>query len=110
VIAYCGVKCGECGAYLATKNNDEVKRSEVAKEWSQKFGAQMQPEVINCMGCTSEGPFFFYCNMCDIRTCASNKGLENCAHCDDYACETLEAFLKMSPENRKWLDEIRDDL
>ena len=110
MIAYCGVNCGECGAYLATINNDEVKRAEVAKEWSQKFGAEMKPEVMYCMGCSSEGPLFFYCNMCDIRTCATGKGLPTCAHCDEYACEKLEAFFTMSAENKEWLDEIRGSL
>jgi hypothetical protein len=110
MIAFCGVNCGECGAYLATRDADEVKRSEVAQEWSQKFGAEMQPETINCLGCSSDGPLFFYCAMCDIRKCASEKGLSTCAHCDDYACEKLEAFFGMSPENKKWLDEIRSNL
>ena len=110
MIAYCGVNCDECGALIATRDSDEAKRAEVAREWSQKFGVEMKPEVINCMGCSSDGPLFFYCNMCDIRTCASRRGLATCAHCDEYACETLEKFLTMSPENKKWLDEIRSNL
>jgi len=110
MIAYCGIYCGECGAYLATRDNDEVRRAEVAKEWSEKFGAEIQPETINCMGCPSDGPLFFYCAMCDIRKCASEKGLATCAQCDDYACEKLEAFFKMAPESKECLEEIRRNL
>ena len=107
MIAYCGANCGECGAFIATRDADEDKRAEVAREWSEKFGAEMKPEVINCMGCSSEGPLFFYCNMCDLRKCAMEKGLSTCAHCNEYVCEKLEAFFGMSPENKEWLDEIR---
>ena len=110
MIAYCGINCGECGALIATGNNDDAKRAEVAKEWSQKFGVEMQPDSINCAGCPSDGPLFFYCEMCDIRKCAREKGLPTCAHCDAYPCETLEAFFKMAPECRKWLDEIKGNL
>ncbi|MFO8010539.1 MAG: DUF3795 domain-containing protein [Dehalococcoidia bacterium] len=110
MIAYCGVNCGECGAFIATRDSDEAKRAEVAREWSAKFGVEMQPEVINCMGCASDGPLFFYCGMCDIRKCAMERGLLNCAHCSEYPCEKLEAFFKMAPESRRWLDEIRKGL
>lgn len=108
MIAFCGVNCAECGAYIATKAGDDDKKAEVAREWSQKFGAEIQPEVINCMGCSSSGPVFFYCAMCDIRKCTMERKLPNCAHCEDYACEKLEAFFEMSPENREWLEKIRD--
>ncbi len=110
MIACCGVNCDECGAFVATRDSDESKRAEVAKEWSRKFGVEMQPEVINCMGCLSEGPLFFYCNMCDIRTCTVEKDLPTCAHCDSYPCEKLESFFQMSPENQEWLNEIRSNL
>jgi len=33
------------------------------------------------------------------------KKIENCGHCDDYACEKLEKLLQhMPPENKKRLD------
>ncbi len=110
MIAYCGINCDECGALAATRNNDNAKRAEVAREWSQKFGMEMKPESINCMGCPSEGPLFFYCDMCDIRKCARGKGVATCAHCGDYPCEKLEAFFKMAPESKGWLEEIRKEL
>ena len=34
IIAYCGLNCSNCGTYLATQNNDNAKKIEVAKEWS----------------------------------------------------------------------------
>ena len=38
VLAYCGINCGGCGAFLATKNNDNAQRIKTAEEWSKQYG------------------------------------------------------------------------
>ncbi|MFH1943283.1 MAG: DUF3795 domain-containing protein [bacterium] len=111
MIAYCGIKCHECGALIATKNNDDVKRKEVSEEWSKQYGANIKPEDINCDGCLSEGGRLIqHCNVCEIRKCGKEKRVLNCAHCNEYACEKLEEFLKMVPDARKTLDAIKSSL
>lgn len=111
MIAYCGIRCTECDTYDATVNDDNVKRKEIADQWSKQFNAQFRPEQMNCVGCKSEsGPTFFYCNMCQIRQCCQQKRVITCAHCDDYGCDTLEQFLAMSPENRQILDNLRESI
>lgn len=35
MIAVCGLDCSQCGAFLATKENDDKKRAKVAQEWSK---------------------------------------------------------------------------
>jgi len=108
IIAFCGIRCDKCDALIATRENDDSKRQDVAGTWSKQFNARIQPEQINCMGCRSEqGPIFFYCDMCEIRKCGEEKNVRNCAHCDDYVCDKLEQFFKMSPENREILEGIR---
>ena len=37
MIAVCGLECHECGAFLATKENSDQKRAEVAQEWYKLF-------------------------------------------------------------------------
>jgi len=37
MIAFCGWGCQERGAFLATKENDDQRRFEVAQEWSRQF-------------------------------------------------------------------------
>ncbi len=109
--AFCGVRCGNCLTYIATKNDDDAKRKEIADNWSKKFNGDFKPEQINCAGCKSDsGPLFFYCSMCEIKTCGQKKGVETCAHCDEYGCETLERFLGLSPENRQMLEALRKSL
>ena len=34
MIACCGLDCSKCEAYLATQEDNDVKRAEVAKKWS----------------------------------------------------------------------------
>jgi hypothetical protein len=110
MIAICGLPCHECGAFIATRDNDDAKRAEVAAEWSKMYDADLKPESINCGGCTSEGPLFQHCTVCEIRKCGRARGVLNCAHCDDYACETLEEFFKMVPDCRVRLDAISEAL
>lgn len=55
MVAVCGLNCHECGAFLATKENDDQKRAKVAQEWSKLFKVEVKPEDINCEGCQSMG-------------------------------------------------------
>ena len=98
-IAFCGLNCEECEAYIATKNNDIEKKKKLAEDWSKAYKTTILPEDINCDGCTFEGKHIGYCNMCNIRKCASSKNVKNCALCNEYPeCNTLNDFLKMIPE------------
>jgi hypothetical protein len=111
MIAYCGITCTDCGAYIATQNDDDAKRKEVAEEWTKQFNHEFKPEEINCDGCLVDtGRVFNYCNVCEIRKCGREKGVANCAYCDDYACDKLEKFFQMAPMFRAVLDEIRKGL
>ena len=107
MIAFCGLNCFECGAFLATKENDDQKRAEVAQEWSKLFKVEIKPEDINCEGCLSDGGRVFnYCKVCKIRKCGKGKGLENCGYCDDYPCRKLDFILSNASDAKKRLDEI----
>lgn len=111
MIACCGIKCHECGAYIATKNDDDAKRKEVAEEWARLYNPDIKPEHINCEGCLSEGGVLFsHCNVCEIRKCAREKDHVNCAHCPDYACEKLTQFFEMVPDAKTTLDAVRQGL
>ena len=50
MIAYCGIDCLECGAYIATKNNDDKLRKETAEQWSKKLDFEFNWENLNCDG------------------------------------------------------------
>ena len=109
MIAYCGINCSECPAYIATQKNNDEARKKVAEEWQKAFNPNIKPEDINCDGCTSDGTrHFSWCNECPIRLCAKTKSTANCAYCDDYAaCDKLATFFKMASKAKETLDNIR---
>jgi hypothetical protein len=107
--AICGLLCNQCGAFIATLNDDDAKRAEVARLWSKQYNHDIEPVDINCLGCTSDSDCLFnHCIVCEIRKCAKEKQVVNCAYCDDYVCEKLEGFFQVAPNARKHLDEIKE--
>jgi hypothetical protein len=111
MIGYCGINCTKCPAFEATQKNDDDARARVAQEWSQHFGADLKAEDINCEGClTDTDRIFNYCRVCDIRSCAGERELVNCAYCGDYGCEKLTKIHDMVPDAKNKLEEIRQAL
>ena len=77
MIACCGLDCSKCEGFLATQADDDIKRAEVAKQWSARYDVDIKPEHINC------------------------------AACDMYACDKLKSFFEVAPEARTALDALR---
>ena len=110
-VVYCGLVCSECPAYLATQAGDMAALEEVASQWSQAFGEPITATDILCDGCTSGSTrLCSHCSVCEVRACASGRGVVTCAHCDDYGCQTLTRFLEYAPEAKGTLEEIRAGL
>lgn len=111
MIAYCGLVCTECPALIATQKNDDEERKKVAEKWSKDHEVALKPEDINCDGCLVDSERLFnYCKVCEVRKCAKDKAVVNCAYCDDYGCEKLARFFGMAPEAKTRLDELRKTL
>jgi len=110
IIAYCGLNCAECPAYVATQADDMAALERVAAEWRVLNNA---PEItaagIVCDGCLASigGRLSGYCSMCEIRACAIERALPHCAACADYGCAKLEGFLAGVPSARKTLEQLR---
>lgn len=111
MIAFCGIKCSECKVLEATQNDSEKGRKKAAQMWSKQYGWDLKPEDMNCEGCLSEGgKLFGYCETCDVRICARDKTVKNCAHCEEYGCDKLSVIWGMAPEAKLNLEEIRKTL
>ena len=111
MISFCGLDCLQCGALIATRDNDDEKRREVAGLWSKEHNTDLKPSDINCDGCIAEGGILFgHCEVCEIRKCGIGKAVANCAYCDDYACNKLDEFFVMVPESKIRLDRIRSGI
>lgn len=102
MIAYCGLDCTQCDAYIATINDDQALREKTAEHWAALNNAPILPEHINCMGCRVEGAKTVFCeHLCTVRACALEKQLETCADCVDMdRCDKLGAIHTNNPDAR----------
>ena len=95
MIGYCGSNCHGCAIYLATREQDPKKKREMRVDiaWNLKehYGWECKPEdVADCDGCKAENARHFSGGDCQVRKCARDKGIENCADCNEYPCEKIE--------------------
>ena len=94
MVAFCGIVCSDCRAFIATQTIDTELKREVAKTWSTKTET-LKPEDINCDGCLATGRRLFkFCRVCDVRRCGREKCVENCAYCQEFPCEKLSGLWK----------------
>lgn len=103
-IAYCGLDCIKCLAYIATQENSDEKRRETSIQWKKEFNLDIKPEEINCDGCLTENVGNIHC---PIRKCGQEKGVINCAYCEDYICATLDKYFQTVPFCKDILDGIK---
>lgn len=102
MIAYCGLDCEKCDAYLATIRDDQALREKTAKAWAELNQAPILPEHINCLGCRADGVKTVFCDsLCQIRQCALKKGVETCGGCPEMErCGTVGQIHAGAPEAR----------
>ncbi|MGA2093514.1 MAG: DUF3795 domain-containing protein [Sedimentisphaerales bacterium] len=116
MIAYCGLNCITCRIYLATRETDLKKQREmregIAHYIKEHLDSKIRVEdITDCDGCTiKDGRLFSGCQKCQVRKCASEKGLKNCAYCSEYTCEKLNKLFDSEGEGsgaKKRLDAIK---
>jgi len=111
--AYCGLECKSCPIHLATLEKDEFQkqliRKSIAEQCSQYYGLEFKAEEItDCDGCQANGNLFKGCLNCQIRACAIQKSVENCAGCAGYPCTPLKDLFALDPGAQSRLEEIRN--
>ncbi len=107
-IGYCGIICLDCPVLVATRKDDDSERKRLAEIFTRQYGRTYQPEDINCDGCITDGQrLFSYCSLCEIRKCAREKAIENCAHCNDYPCGKLSKLFSQYSKAKETLDNLR---
>ena len=107
IIAYCGIICSDCEAYIATQANDVEGLARVADRWNREYSLECTVDDMWCDGCLGEGRrIATYCAGCEIRACAIARGHINCAYCKEYYCDKLRA----ESEGKVVLDRIREGL
>lgn len=107
-IAFCGLDCQGCPAFIAYKTGDQSLRERTSVEWSGIYSADIAPSDVNCTGCRSTGIQFSWCSSgCPIRKCAVERKVRSCGVCSDYPCGNLSFIVKNCPDARERLDAER---
>ena len=112
-IAFCGLDCNACEAFIATQAGDVDAMQKIAEKWRQQYNApEIDAAFVLCDGCSNiEGRHGGYCNHCPVRACCLSKGIENCGHCDRLeTCPDIAGFFKESPDIKARLTQIRQSL
>jgi hypothetical protein len=89
LMAPCGLYCGACGVYIATRDNNEKFRAVMGKLYGTT------PEETHCVGCMQADPSkkrYKYCNYCPIRNCVTSKGYYSCHQCAQWSCDHINNF------------------
>jgi len=66
LMAPCGLHCGTCGVYIATRDGNEKFRTIMANLYGTK------PEETECLGCMQPDPpkkLISFCRDCPMRNC-----------------------------------------
>ncbi len=100
LIAYCGLDCQKCEAHIATINDDDELRKEVASKWSKLNNVLITPSMINCVGCKPDGIKNPFCEkLCPIRMCILQKKLDSCGDCELLdKCEKIKMIISNNDE------------
>ncbi len=89
LLAPCGLYCGVCGVYIATRD-DNWKFKEVL---GKLYGSR--PEKTECKGCMQADPpelLYGFCSTCPIRDCVKRKSFYSCHQCGDFPCKFVKNF------------------
>lgn len=89
LMAPCGLYCGTCGVYIATRDGNEKFKQVIGGLYGTK------PEETECRGCMQPEPpekLYLYCQHCNLRKCVREKGYYSCHQCADWPCDRVENF------------------
>jgi hypothetical protein len=85
----CGLYCGACGVYIATRDGNDKFKAVMGNLYGTK------PEETECLGCMQPDPskkIYGYCTRCSIRNCVKSKGYYSCHECEEWPCTLIENF------------------
>jgi hypothetical protein len=86
LLGYCGLYCGACNHYRSSFPESKHLLEEKIKQGED-------PHSYSCRGCRGELEYMHAgCDVCDIKSCSVEKGLEHCGLCSSFPCEKIIEF------------------
>jgi len=92
-LAPCGLYCGVCGVYYATRDRNEKFMKKLLEMYQRGVPGLDEVTIadLECEGCMSDRVSIF-CRTCGIKSCVAEKGYAGCHECDDFPCSHVENF------------------
>jgi hypothetical protein len=92
-LAHCGLYCGVCGVYYATRDNNDKFLERLLAMYREKIPGleDISIDDLKCDGCLSDRVNLF-CKGCVIKSCTREKGYTGCHECHDFPCDRIENF------------------
>jgi hypothetical protein len=92
-IAPCGLYCGVCGVYYATRDNNQKFLDRLLDMYKANMPGldRLTTDDLLCDGCFADRRSVF-CQICSIRDCIQQKKYEGCHQCEDFPCRFIEEF------------------
>ena len=93
-LAPCGLYCGVCGVYYATRDNNMRFMERLVSVYKGNIpdSENLTVDDILCNGCLSDNNVCIFCRWCSIKDCTREKGYEGCHQCDDFPCQFIDSF------------------
>ena len=104
ILSKCGFRCDLCPVHESNLKSEADKKI-MCDAWGKYLDDEVKPEDISiCSGCQAEGKQGD--KTCPVRPCAAEKGVDNCAHCGEFACEKVEKRMNFVAEAVKNVSNI----
>ncbi|MHC4478205.1 MAG: DUF3795 domain-containing protein [Planctomycetota bacterium] len=104
IVSKCGYRCDLCPAHESNLKSEADKKT-MCDAWNKYLGGNIEPEAISvCGGCQAEGKQGD--ESCPVRPCAIGRGVETCAHCEEFACEKVKSKMNFVEESVKDVSNI----
>ena len=93
LLAPCGLYCGVCGVYYATRDKNNQFMETLLNFYQDKMPGLENVSIddLKCEGCLSERTSIT-CRTCSIKDCTRKKGYAGCHECNEFPCEHIENF------------------
>jgi hypothetical protein len=88
VLTRCGYRCDLCFAFAPNIAANPANREKLSDGWFKYYGFRIPPEKIVCDGCMAQDPRLID-RSCPVRPCVIERGLDNCAQCEEVVCHRL---------------------
>jgi len=109
LVASCGLYCGACAMYLATKEDSYEQRLPSIQKQFGSMPIKFSREDLLCDGCLGGGRLASFCRRCAMRESATDKTkTRRCSECAEFACNRITGFNNdSSPHHSEVLENLR---